>query len=255
MSEPHQRGGSFVFTVYHSNRLEVLADQLAALISQPTDLPFVPETIIVQSLGMARWLSFRLADQLGVCAHVRFPFPAAFIWDIFHRVLTNVPETSPFASEVLTWRFMALLGDLEEIPQFASLCAYCEGSGDVKRYELASRIATVYDQYLVYRPDWIRAWEAGAEDHWQAELWRRVIAANGAHRLHVHAQFLSALSTETLARANLPRRVSLIGIPALPPLYLDLFVRLAGCIDLHLFLLNPCGCYAVLLSRSRAGRT
>ena len=42
--------------VYHSNRLEVLADQLAALVRQPTDPPFVPETIIVQSLGMPRFL-------------------------------------------------------------------------------------------------------------------------------------------------------------------------------------------------------
>jgi exodeoxyribonuclease V gamma subunit len=68
-----------VFTVYHSNRLEVLADQLVALVRQPPDSPFVPETIIAQSLGMAHWLSSRLADHLGVCAHVRFPFPAAFI--------------------------------------------------------------------------------------------------------------------------------------------------------------------------------
>src|SRR5918996_6039465 len=103
MAETPQPGGSFMFTVYHSNRLEVLADQLAALVRQPTDTPFVPEIIIVQSLGMARWLSFRLADRLGVCAHVRYALPAAFIWDIFHRVLTNVPETSPFSSEVLTW--------------------------------------------------------------------------------------------------------------------------------------------------------
>jgi exodeoxyribonuclease V gamma subunit len=226
--------------VYHSNRLEILADQLAVLVRQPTDSPFVPETIIVQSLGMAGWLSLRLADHLGVCAHVWFPFPAAFIWDMFHRVLTHVPETSPFAPDVLTWRLMPLLGSLEEAPRFASLSAYCEGGDDVKRYALASRIATVYDQYLVYRPDWIRAWETGAEDHWQAELWRRVIAGNGAHRLHVHEQFLRALETETWARANLPGRVSLIGIPALPPIYLDLFARLAESVDLHVFLLNPC---------------
>jgi exodeoxyribonuclease V gamma subunit len=229
-----------MFTVHHSNRLEVLADQLAALVRQPTNSLFVPETIIVQSLGMARWLSFRLADHLGVCAHVRFPFPAAFIWDMFHRVLPHVPETSPFAPDVLTWHLMALLGSLEESPRFASLSAYCEGGDDVKRYALASRIATVYDQYLVYRPDWIRAWETGTEDHWQAELWRRVIAGNGAHRLHVHEQFLRALETETWARAKLPGRVSLIGIPAMPPMYLDLFAPLAESIDLHLFLLNPC---------------
>lgn len=53
-----------MFTVHHGNRLEVLADQLAALVGQPTNSPFIPDTIIVQSLGMARWLSFRLALAL-----------------------------------------------------------------------------------------------------------------------------------------------------------------------------------------------
>jgi exodeoxyribonuclease V gamma subunit len=229
-----------MFIVYHSNRLEVLADQLAALVREPPDLPCAPETILVQSLGLGRWLSLRLADHLGICAHVRYQFPAAFIWDLFQQVLTDVPETSPFATDVLTWRLMALLGDLDDAPDFSALRAYGTGGDDVTRYALASRIAAVYDQYLVYRPEWIRAWENGADDHWQAELWRRIVAANGRHRLHVHERFLHTLETGTLAQAKLPGRVSLIGMSAMPPLYLDLFARLVASIDLHLFLLNPC---------------
>jgi hypothetical protein len=62
-----------MFTVYHSNRLEVLADQLATLVRQPLDPPFAPETILVQSLGTARWLSLRLRglpdDDTGVTLH------------------------------------------------------------------------------------------------------------------------------------------------------------------------------------------
>ena len=69
-------------------------------------------------------------------------------------------------------------------------------------------------------------------------MWRRVIAANGTHRLHVHEQFLHVLDTDTLGRTQMPGRVSLVGIPAIPPLYLGLFARLAECIDLHLFLLG-----------------
>ena len=43
-----------------------------------------------------------------------------------------------------------------------------------------------------------------------------------------------------VAQAKLSARVPLIGMPALPPSYFDLFARLAACIDVHLFLLNPC---------------
>src|SRR5262245_49418254 len=81
--------------VYNSNRLEVLGDLLAQLVRQPTNAPFVPETVVVQGLGIARWRSFCLADHLGVCAHVHFAFPAIFIWELFHCVLTYVPKTSP----------------------------------------------------------------------------------------------------------------------------------------------------------------
>lgn len=87
-----------MFTVYHSNRLEHLADQLAAVVRQPPASPLASEIIIVQSQGMARWLSLYLAQQLGICANIRFPFPASFLWDMFRRVLIQVPETAPSSS-------------------------------------------------------------------------------------------------------------------------------------------------------------
>jgi exonuclease V gamma subunit len=46
-----------MLTVYHSNRLEVLAEQLAALVRQPTESPFALASILVQSLVLTRWLS------------------------------------------------------------------------------------------------------------------------------------------------------------------------------------------------------
>jgi len=83
-----------MLTVYDSNRLEVLGGLLAQPIRQPTNSPFVPETVIVQSLDVARWRSFCLADRLGVYTHVHFPIPATFIWELFQRPLTIVHETS-----------------------------------------------------------------------------------------------------------------------------------------------------------------
>ncbi|WP_347258708.1 exodeoxyribonuclease V subunit gamma, partial [Methylocaldum sp.] len=66
--------------LYHSDKLEFLAELLTAD-STPPASPFEPEIVIVQSLGMGRWLSLRLADNLGICANVRFLLPASFIWD------------------------------------------------------------------------------------------------------------------------------------------------------------------------------
>jgi exodeoxyribonuclease V gamma subunit len=229
-----------MLTVHYSNRLEILADRLAELVRQPCGSPFLPELVIVQSNGMARWLSLHLAQHLGICARVCFPFPAAFIWDLMCRLLPGTPEASPFVPAVLAWRLTALLKELEDTPQFAPLRAYC-GDGDAsRRFELATRIADVFDQYLVYRPEWIRRWEQGEDTHWQAALWRRLVAGHAIHRVRLQEQLLGRFDTETLAQAGLPDRMSLIGIPTLPPVHLDLFARLAEGLDLHCFFLHPC---------------
>ena len=54
-----------MLTVYDSKRLEVLGDLLTQLVPQPTTSPFVPETVIVQSHGIARWHSFCLIGMNG----------------------------------------------------------------------------------------------------------------------------------------------------------------------------------------------
>jgi exodeoxyribonuclease V gamma subunit len=111
---------------------------------------------------------------------------------------------------------------------------------DFRRHELACRIADCFDQYLVYRPDWIEKWEAGEEGHWQAELWRRLARTGEAHRAQVQEQFRKALRRGEVDRRRLPERVAVVGVAALPPLYLDLLAELARFIDVHLFVLNPC---------------
>ena len=40
-----------------SNRTEILLDELAAVVRTPLAAPLVPETIVVQSRGMQRWLA------------------------------------------------------------------------------------------------------------------------------------------------------------------------------------------------------
>ncbi|MGE3542117.1 MAG: exodeoxyribonuclease V subunit gamma [Candidatus Tectimicrobiota bacterium] len=226
--------------VHYSNRLEILADQLAERLRQPCGSPLLPDIIIVQSTGMARWLSLHLAQRLGICAQIHFPFPAAFVWDLYRRLLRSVPEMSPFAPDVLTWRIMALLACLDDAPCWAPLQAYCAEGDDATRFALAAKIAEVFDHYLVYRPDWIRQWEHGAEDHWQAALWRRLVTDQAPHRVQLQAQLLQVIQPERLAHADLPTRLSLIGIPTMPPAYLEVFARLATCLDVQGFFLQPC---------------
>ena len=68
--------------LHTSNRLEVSAAELAGIIARPSASIFEPETVVVQSVGMGRWLA-RLAEAHGICANVRFPFPQRLVSEVF----------------------------------------------------------------------------------------------------------------------------------------------------------------------------
>ena len=203
---------------------------------------------------MARWLSLRLARALGVAANIRFPLPGGFLWDTFRSVLPHVPESDPLERRVTVWHLRAILDGLDDAPRFEPLRAYLRAADECGSYELAARIADLFDQYLVYRPQWIARWEAGADEGWQAALWRALVARTAEpHRARVQDAALSALAKPPAA-GTLPRRVAVFGIPTLAPAYLHGFRRLAEHVDVHLFLLAPCREYWGDVARPRRTR-
>ena len=237
--------------IYHSNRMEQLVNRLADSLQTPAADPFAPEVILVQSNGMRRWVSMELARRLGICANLQFPYPAAFIWKAYQAVLPQVPETSPFAIEILVWRLLRCFDELEDSPVFAPLQAYLQNADPLERYQLACGIAITFDQYLVYRPDWIKQWEKGEGEHWQAALWRQLMTNNTPHRASLQQAFLKKLNTLKQHPPSIPARLACIGIASLPAAYLDVLYHLAKLCDIHLYLLNPCRQYWGLIQAER----
>ncbi len=240
------------FHLHTGNRLDRLADRLAEVVRAPLASVFTPEMVVVQSLGMARWLKLELARRLGVCARMEFPFPRAFTDRLSREMLPAVPAGESFRREVVQWRLFRLLGALPETADFAAPRRYLDGGDARKRLQLAARLANLFDQYSVFRPGHIAAWDAGRpagpppgtgaahpDEAWQAGLWRAVVAETGpAHPASVHTALLAALAGP--APAGLPERITLFGMSALPPAYLEVFAALARHRDVHCFLLQPC---------------
>jgi exodeoxyribonuclease V gamma subunit len=75
--------------LHTSNRLENLLAELAEFVGKSLGSIFQPEIIVVQSAGMGRWLSLRLAEAHGICANVQFPFPQKFVSDVFRAKLAR----------------------------------------------------------------------------------------------------------------------------------------------------------------------
>jgi exodeoxyribonuclease V gamma subunit len=73
-----------------------------------------------------------------------------------------VPESSPFDKPLLVWRLMRLLPDVPARRPTSPLRRFLAADADLrKRFQLAERLADLFDQYQVYRADWLAAWAAG----------------------------------------------------------------------------------------------
>lgn len=226
--------------VYRSNRMEALVAALCRVVSEPVVHPFEPETIVVQSRGIERWVSLRVARALGACANFRFPFPRAFIDEMLDAVLAEDPEGARrFARERLTWTLAALVPELLGVALFEPVKRYL-GPGDdpTRRLQFCRRLAHAFDQLVVYRPELVLGWEHESGDDWQAALWQAVVRRLGRHHLAARAERFTR-SWPDADLQGLPARVCVFGASSLPPLFVRLLAVLGQRIEMHLFLFSP----------------
>ena len=229
--------------IYTSNRLETLAHQASQVLKEPLASALSPEVIVVQSRGMERWLSLELADQLGIWANFEYPFPNAFLDSVASKVLPNPVDTTSYDPACLTFRIMNLLPARLRSSKFKTVQNYLADDPDgLKLFQLAYKTADLFDQYLVFRPEMILAWEAGQESHWQAVLWRSLMSddTTGIHRARQHHRLMCRLESGDADTVELPERVTVFGVSQLPPLHVQVLVALARYIQINFFILNPC---------------
>lgn len=233
------------FHVHRSNRVERLVDALAQQLEEPLGGAFGHEAVVVPGRGMGVWLSMELSKRLGVWAN-KLLYPRALVDKVAHAVLgPHALGPEPLTEEHLEWAIRAALPGLLDERDFADLARYLEGDPHgVRLAELCARLATAFDQYLMYRPEWTRAWEGGGlvnvgpEDRFQAVLFRKV-----AERLRSkHVGQIELVLHERLHDSRsrgLPPRVSVLGVSTLPPLFVRVLVALARHVDVHFYLFAP----------------
>ncbi len=235
--------------LYTSNRLEILADRLASLAAEPLSSPFKPEVIVVQSKGMERWLSMKLAERLGIWSNCVYYFPNRIIMEIFKQVIPEISEGRIFNTEIITWQIMKILPGCVSKPGFEDLNNYLN-SGDktFKSFQLSSKIADTFDQYLTYRPDMITDWDRGEGEDWQAALWR-LLKKELPHPLppELRKKFLESIGSPENNNFNLknfnfkllPERITVFGISSMPVFHVDILSALSDYIDVNFFFMNP----------------
>jgi exodeoxyribonuclease V gamma subunit len=251
--------------ILHGNQLEQLRAAVFQWLGNHPLAPLESEIFLVQSNGVAEWLKIALAEEMGVCAATRIALPARFLWETYRGMLgrERVPSRSAFDKAALTWRLMGMLPALLSDPAFVPLRHFLGDGDPERRLQLAQRLSDLFDQYQVYRADWLADWAGGLDQlrtargdaealgddqRWQPQLWRAVIAnlapaGRDLGRATIHNQFLQAITDDVAPAGRPPRRVVLFGISALPSQTLEALAALARHTQVLLAVPNPCQFY------------
>ena len=248
--------------LHRAPRTDQLADALGELLASPLDDPFAEEVVVVPAKGVERWLTQRLSHRLGtgprggdgVCAGVRFLTPHSLV-----SMLLDRDRDDLWDPDHLVWPLLATIDDSLDEPWCATLAAHLgHGHDDEeeavlrrnRRYSVARRLAGLFVSYAVQRPTLVADWREGRETdgaghpldpdlHWQAELWRRLLARVDEDPPDLrHARVLERLRAGG-DDLTLPDRLSLFGHTRLPVTEIALLAALGEHRDVHLWLPQP----------------
>jgi len=252
------------------NRLERLAEAMfddlqgpSAVVHSPAAVFERRDVIVVPNRLVQHWLLHRFlyraedAPVPRILADVDFPLLNMFVNDWLGRMDqpgTDVrdPAAHPFSVPAMRWRIFGLLrAGLPERGTFAPLQAYVQGGAgtavEARAFQMAGRLATMLDEYMVYRPDRMRDWEAGRDGSlegtvlaWQPALWRLLTA--GPRRRETYLDAFCRMPRQ-LAAAGIQdtfRAVHVFGVSMMPPVYVYFFDLLGDLLPVRFYTLNPC---------------
>lgn len=240
-----------MFYLHTSNRTENLLHHLGAVIDSDGQRGvFDREIFLIQSQGMERMICQFLADTFKVFCNFQFLFPLHFLETIATQLGVQT-DFDGYDRQVFAWRIEAGLRSPDS-DDFYELKKFLSGPrAGLKRFQLARRLANIFDQYQIMRPEMLESWAAGQtvtgdnSEKWQMQLWRKLQEDSdaGEHRGVLFKRVTDVLRHNQSGGKLLPRRVSVFGLNTMPPIFLEFLNCLATHCDVHLFILSPCRHY------------
>lgn len=233
-----------------SNSLESLATALSDNLKESGDSVFDPYYIVTQTDGMNNWLKLQIAGRLGITANCHFLKPNELIHQLYY--LLGGAYTEMLSATNLSWLLFKLLGEKDFINRFPYIADYFRNAGpeeDTRRMALAEKVADLFDQYQVYRPEMIRQWNEGITTNdpdygWQQFLWvkaRKEAGSSLPDKTVVGAWILDKLKQRP-APGNLPARmprVQLFGLSIITAYHVQILYELSAIIDVYFYFINP----------------
>ena len=154
-----------MLTIYRSNKAEWLAEILGQELR--LNPPEITEevNIIVSTWPSSRWLSERISVINDINALVKYPFPGTYFRRLVKRIIGIDPnENDPWEKNHLVWDILELLPELMKEDEAGTIRSWIKISEkkneqiNINLWDIASNIAEIFDDYILYRPNIIKQW-------------------------------------------------------------------------------------------------
>src|SRR5690606_19753237 len=189
----------------------------------------------------------QIAKQLGISANCQFLKPNDIITQVYF--LLDGPREQVLSIDNLQWLIFGLLDDPMFKRRYPSVSQYYENQEDIKRMALAEKVADLFDQYQIYRPEMIREWNSIDsydlyETNWQKHLWietKNKIGGKIPDKTRIGKFIIESLknpSQQQKLKDKIPQ-IEFFGISIITAYHLEIFHELANYINISFNLLNP----------------
>ncbi|MBN2801947.1 MAG: exodeoxyribonuclease V subunit gamma, partial [Deltaproteobacteria bacterium] len=256
--------------IVRSDSLNSLLDELSAELEFENELFKTPVIAVPGGIGQTveEGLARRLGIFMGEVSSVKSVVESVLVLpenEIGDEIGVN-DESSLFSTDSLLWALYksvtlilkdfqdALLSEHEiNIEGLHEIIDYFKQDIRPKRViEFCEIIASVFSEYLMYRPVMLEDWESETVKGWQPYLWREILNILGSN----HQGKTGLLFFKTLKKGNykkedigryihlqsdcctwmIPKRIYIIGVTSLSPFYLQTVVALSTVVEVSMFL-------------------
>lgn len=241
--------------IYFSNKLEQLSGKFSENSRDITDV-FSTELIITQSDGMSSWLTLEVSRHNGVFSNYCYDNLNGFVGKVFQ--MAGLWPDYRYQTGNMRWLIYSQFTNPEFVEQFPHVAQYYHND-DIKRLQLSLKVADLFDQYMLFRQDYIDLWNKGAHptledsplqddfythEAWQYWMWHRVkecLPGNSPDRVELKKRLLAKLQNSEF-KLSLTRkycRISLFGLSVISDFHKEIFSALAQFMDVRFYLVNP----------------
>ncbi len=222
--------------------------------------PFESTEVVVNSWPTSCWLGEQLAIVNGINACVQFPFPGSYFRKLVRKILgIEHDKKDPWRAHRLVWPLLELLPDFLERKEASTLLDWFSRKQNQldqvnkENWQLARCIADAFDDYTIYRPDFInQSLENKShsfnsrEDFKGSQSWQPLLFKLLAHKIGIEPFSIQANKAVELLRNGggylnqVPNKLRFFGLSSLAPIQIELLQALSGQVEIQIFLLTPC---------------